>query len=170
MSELLEKISSYNIFNNLLPGVLFAVICERFTNFDAVVDDLFLAVFVYYFYGLVISRIGSLIMEPPLTKLKIIVYSDHLDYVKAEAVDPKIQTLLETHNMYRSLCGMFLIASILVAISMDKYAYCFCDSVLPLVGCVIGFFMFLGAWRKQSDYINSRVARVKSESLGAKET
>ena len=49
MKELLAKLSSYNLFNYLLPGILFVVIAEELTKFSFIQEDLVLGVFVYYF-------------------------------------------------------------------------------------------------------------------------
>ena len=69
MSEILDKLSSYNIFNYLLPGTLFAVAGDAFTSYSFVQKDVLVAVFAYYFMGLVISRIGSLMIEPFLASI-----------------------------------------------------------------------------------------------------
>ena len=74
MSDLIDKLSSYNIFNYLLPGTLFAGAGSAFTSFDFTFDNLFIAGFAYYFFGLVISRIGSLVIEvvwiPPIRRIQ----------------------------------------------------------------------------------------------------
>ena len=64
MKDLLEKLSSYNIFNYLFPGVLFAAMGSHLTSYSLLIDDTVIGVFVYYFYGLVVSRVGSLVLEP----------------------------------------------------------------------------------------------------------
>jgi len=69
MKDLLDKLSSYDIFNYLLPGVIFAVLAEKLTSFSFIKKDIILGVFLYYFIGLVISRIGSLFIEQFLKKL-----------------------------------------------------------------------------------------------------
>jgi len=64
MKEIIEKLSSYNIFNYLFPGVVFAILATKFTNLNLTFDNLFLGAFAYYFIGLVISRFGSVFIEP----------------------------------------------------------------------------------------------------------
>lgn len=84
-----EKISSYNIFNNLLPGVVFCYILNKITRFTIANGDLVENIFMYYFVGMIISRIGSLIVEPILTKAKtkkigpFIKRSNYKDYIVA---------------------------------------------------------------------------------------
>ena len=72
MKEFLEKISSYNIFNNLLPGILFVVIAKETTSFSFIRENIFEGAFLYYFIGLFISRVGSLWIEPFLKKIKVV--------------------------------------------------------------------------------------------------
>ena len=72
MKELIDKLSTYNIFNYLFPGVLFAYILSKVSSYDLIQKDLVTGVFLYYFIGLVISRIGSLFIEPFLKKNKIL--------------------------------------------------------------------------------------------------
>lgn len=70
MKDLLDKLSSYNIFNYLLPGVLFAGMSKSVSGYDLVQENLLVGVFVYYFIGMVISRLGSLLVEPLLKKAR----------------------------------------------------------------------------------------------------
>jgi len=43
MKDILDKLSSYNIFNYLLPGVVFVVLAEALTTFHLVQKDVVLA-------------------------------------------------------------------------------------------------------------------------------
>jgi hypothetical protein len=79
---------------------------DNFTHFSLVQENLVLGVFVYYFVGLVISRMGSLVVEPVLTKISFLVFVDYAEYVKASRADPKIDVLGEVNNMYRTLVAM----------------------------------------------------------------
>src|SRR3989344_7226229 len=87
MKDILDKITSYNLFNYLLPGVLFVAILDRFTLYSLVQENLVIGAFVYYFVGLVISRFGSLVVEPILrwtSFLKFVSYSDFISASKFE--------------------------------------------------------------------------------------
>ena len=87
MPEFLDKISSYNIFNSLLPGIIFSYLVSIFTSIDIIQDDLVVGIFFYYFVGLIISRLGSILVEPLFKKLKLIKYADYSDYLQAKAKD-----------------------------------------------------------------------------------
>jgi hypothetical protein len=64
MKEILDKLSSYNLFNYLLPGIIFVVLASEITRYSFIHDDIVIGAFLYYFIGLVISRFGSLAIEP----------------------------------------------------------------------------------------------------------
>ncbi len=49
LKDLLDKLSSYNIFNFLLPGVVFAVFVSKATSFKLMQEDVLSSAFVYYF-------------------------------------------------------------------------------------------------------------------------
>ena len=157
MKDLLDRLTSYNFFNNLLPGALFAVMATRYTSVTLTSKDLLLAFFIYYFIGLVISRIGSLIIEPVLLKINLVKYSDYSDYLKASKEDQKIETLLEVNNTYRTIIAMFF--SLALFKGFDVLAAKF--SMLALFGpYILGLFMmilFIWSFKKQSNYINKRV-------------
>jgi len=72
MKELIDKISTYNLFNYLLPGILFALFAKHFIGLDLIQSDIGIGIFLYYFLGMCISRIGSLIIEPILRKYKLL--------------------------------------------------------------------------------------------------
>lgn len=90
MSELFAKLSSYNIFNYLLPGVLFVALADTWTSYTFAQSDLLLAAFVYYFIGMVISRVGSILVEPVLKKAGFLKFAKYADFVRASSKDVKI--------------------------------------------------------------------------------
>ena len=61
MKNLLDKLTTYNIFNYLLPGVLFVVIAKALTDYDLIQENNLLGAFLYYFVGMTVSRFGSVI-------------------------------------------------------------------------------------------------------------
>ncbi len=101
MKEILDKVSSYNIFNYLVPGIVFAVLAGKFTGYGFHQSNLFLGFFVYYFVGLVISRAGSLVLEPLLLKLGFVEFAPYDAFVRRSAQDKKLEVLSEANNSYR---------------------------------------------------------------------
>lgn len=109
MNEIFDKISSYNIFNYLLPGTLFAAISDEYSSYSFIQDDVLLGVFYYYFIGLVISRVGSLVIEPFLKKIGFLKFTEYEKFLTASQVDEKLDELSEANNMYRTMCSLFIL-------------------------------------------------------------
>ena len=161
MKEILTKLSSYNIFNYLFPGVIYSVIVTKVTKYNLIIDNVFIAFFVYYFIGLIISRIGSLVIEPLLKKTPLIVFSNYKDYVIASKEDNKIDILSEINNMYRTMIS--LIFSLMITIAFDalldryigRFKYC-----LYYVGLILLMLLFIFSYKKQTDYIRKRIEAI----------
>jgi len=60
--------------------VLFVVITEVITSYSFLQEDIIIGLFVYYFIGLIISRIGSLIIEPFLKWISFIKFISYKDF------------------------------------------------------------------------------------------
>ena len=87
MEKVIEKISQYNLFNNLFPGTLFIIIINNMFNLDILEYNILIITVMSYFVGIVLSRIGSLIIEPCI-KIKCQSYKD---YLVAEKNDPMVK-------------------------------------------------------------------------------
>jgi hypothetical protein len=157
MKELIDKISSYNLFNYLFPGTIFVVILKVTTSYSFLQDNLIIGVFVYYFIGLVISRFGSLIVEPILMKISFLKFTDYSEFVAASKKDQKIDLLSDVNNMYRTLFSM-----VFLLLVFNLYGYVeSCFPVLRGVNIYILLLLlaviFLFAYRKQTNYIVKRI-------------
>lgn len=157
MKDLLDKLSSYNIFNYLLPGIIFVVLCKALTSFSFVQQDIILGVFLYYFIGLIISRIGSLVIEPFLKWVKFVRFASYSDFVSASKADDKLDILSESNNMYRTFCSLFFL---LIFVKMYEQV----SSTFPVVGdwnaeiLIVGLLLlFCFSYRKQTQYITKRI-------------
>lgn len=157
MKELLDKISSYNLFNYLLPGIIFAVVASRISRYSLVQEDLLLALFLYYFIGLVISRFGSLVVEPFLRRTGFVKFADYGDFVSACRKDEKIELLSEVNNSYRTLCSLFVLLGVLKLWELLAIKYPALQDLSMVVLAVLLFAMFLFSYRKQVKYIRKRV-------------
>ena len=167
MTEIIQKISSYNIFNYLFPGVLFCVLVDRFTQYAIMQNNILFDIFVCYFVGLCMSRIGSLIVEPYVDKnenLKIC--HTYREYLNASKKDDKIRSFVEVANMYRTILSMFLIFCIVKIYEVISIKYQI-NSIIEELLLLIGFMvLFLCSYIKQSGYITKRI----NSANGNKET
>lgn len=166
MTEIIQKISSYNIFNYLFPGVLFCVLVDRFTQYTIMQNNILFDIFVCYFVGLCMSRIGSLIVEPLLRKMRILKFTTYREYLNASKKDDKIRSFVEVANMYRTILSMFLIFCIVKIYEVISIKYQI-NSIIEELLLLIGFMvLFLCSYIKQSGYITKRI----NSANGNKET
>ena len=152
MNELINKISSYNLFNYLLPGVIFTVFIEYSTPYKILQESMIINAFLVYFIGLVISRIGSLIVEYPLKK--IVSHEKYENFIEASKKDKKIEVLSEVNNMYRTFISLFLILIIF------KLCDNFCSGIKNYMFYILTlllFLLFIASYIKQTKYIKKRV-------------
>ena len=157
MKEIIEKISSYNIFNYLFPGILFCVLIQSFTSIKLIQDEIVTGFVTYYFIGLIISRIGSLIIEPILKSLKIIRFANYREFVAQSKTDQKIELLSEINNMYRTIlscCLCFIIVKIYMSIDPNLLFFMSVGWIILLL-MLIALFAF--SFKKQTDFIRTRV-------------
>lgn len=160
LSELLDKLTSYNLFNYLLPGAVFAYFAESSFAIKLVPDDLVTAAFVYYFLGVVVSRFGSLVLEPLLKGLRVVKFEPYPAYLAAAEKDDKIEILVEAANMYRTFVSSMLLLLLLAA-------YLKVESLCPILsewrsisGGLTLAFIFLFAYKKQTDFIANRIKKL----------
>ena len=157
MNDLLAKISSYNIFNYLLPGAVFVAISQPWTGYSFDQTNLVVAAFVYYFMGMVISRIGSLVVEPIAKKSSFVKFSAYSDFVKASQKDTKLETLSEANNTYRTLCGLFLAVIALKLYSLGEQAIPALIVWRVYILTVFLLVLFAASYKKQTRYVFERV-------------
>ncbi len=157
MKEFFEKISSYNLFNYLLPGILFAAFAERVTAYKIIQSDIVVGLFLYYFIGLVISRIGSIVLEPLMRKSRFVTFAPYRDYVTVAAKDAKLETLSEANNMYRTLCALFVSLGMLKLFEFIADWAGLSAQIARFILLGLLFVLFAAAYRKQTRYIRERI-------------
>ena len=160
MKELVSKISAYNIFNNFLPGILFLALAKEISSLDLETNNELANIFLFYFVGMIISRIGSLIIEPLLLRIKFISFSDYRKYVDATKRDTKLEIFVQVGNMYRTLLTMLILLPL-------TRLHCLFLLLSNSIQLFIEFFilllimsLFLFSYRKQVNFIKSRVDNV----------
>lgn len=158
MEKLLEKISSFNLFTNLYPGVIFCFISQNLLKIPLIQSDPFVGAFLYYFIGMTISRIGSILIEPVLEKLRFVHYPKYEDFLAASGNDTKINDLLETNNSYRSVISLLFCV-------VFTYLYTFLGNIWPVlisyeyhIIVALLLVLFLFAYKKNTRYIRNRVS------------
>lgn len=175
-----EKISSYDILNNLFPGVIFCIIVEKATRISVSTGELWKDLFLYYFVGMILSRIGSIFDERILKSIKVtnketkgkenfLQFAPYSDYIEASEANSIIKVLSETNNIYRTI--IVILIAVMGARLYDCVLYDWisgCESLVRnlifIIVCLLLISLFLHSYKKQTDYIRERVEKyVKSK-------
>lgn len=157
MNELLNKISSYNIFNYLLPGIVFVVLTGDSINYPLAGQDIVTLAFFYYFVGLVVSRVGSLIVEPLLKRYSFVKFADYKDFVAASKKDAQVEVLSEVNNTYRTLCALFGLLLLVKLYARVRARFPLLQEWDVIFLLVLLLVLFLFSYRKQTSYVTRRI-------------
>ena len=161
MEKLLEKLSSYNIFNYLLPGIIFSILLEKTTTYKIIHENIIMEAFLAYFIGLLISRISSVIIEPILKKVKFVKFAEYNDFVLASENDNKIELLSEANNMYRVFISLFVV--LIIVHIYEQLLQQVLGEYTNFILIVLLLSLFLFSYRKQTNYITQRVEIYKNK-------
>lgn len=156
MLKIIEKIKIYDLFNHLLPGALFVIFADRITGYSLYQENIILGFFLYYFIGMIISRLGSLFVEPMLKKIGFLKYAEYSSFVAAAKQDGHMKTLSDQNNQYRTMTTLFM------TIGIVKIWEIFFNNRLSsaeeiLLLCAMLSILFLHSYKKQTNYILERV-------------
>ena len=157
MEKLIEKISGYNLLNNIVPGSIFCYIMENLLGVSILKNDIILILFLFYFTGMISSRIGSIIIEEPLKYFEFIKFEPYDQFISASQKDQKIEIMSETNNTYRSISGMcilLLICNIYIIIS--KKISCL-NSYTSIIIIISVFILFIISYKKQTKCLTNRI-------------
>ncbi|MEO1150707.1 MAG: hypothetical protein AAFW83_06910 [Pseudomonadota bacterium] len=165
MNDLLKQLSSYHLFNFILPGAAFSILGNYLFAYNLVVENLFAALFFYYFVGLTISRIGSIVLEPAFKRLRIIEFGSYNDFIDASKKDEKIDTIFEMNNVYRTMVALPLCLLIYHAGLQIAEAINLAGWVRATILLVTIFPLYILAWRKQTNYVYKRVSIATNDEV-----
>jgi mannose/fructose/N-acetylgalactosamine-specific phosphotransferase system component IID len=165
MENLVTKISSYDIINNLVPGGLTLCVFELlgFYSFDDM--NVIILLFCCYVMGVIDSRVGSLVLEPIARRAGFLEWRDYSRYLDAEKRDKRIKGLQSIANMYRSLAGCFLVILVIWVVRRLFVA----NTVVISIALILSFVLFLLSWRKQNLYIVGRIDKWTEHSDNRRE-
>jgi hypothetical protein len=120
-------------------------------------QDIISALFFYYFIGMIISRIGSLVVEKILRKIKIINFACYNDFIKASKKDTFLKIMSETNNIYRTIISLVLSLSAIKLYAYIEKIFCVYSIIKYIICAVLLVIIFLFAYRKQTNMIKERV-------------
>lgn len=159
MENLINSISKYQLAINLIPGYIFAILLQQYAHIVLLEGDVLQDVFVSYFVGLIIGRIGSIVVERLMDKFNK-TYKSAPDYdikVKAERIDPKIEILDRQCTIYRNCCAGC--CCVIIGIFTDCLFGdgSFFSSVKYILFFLILTVLLVMAMDKQCNYVNQRI-------------
>lgn len=157
MSNFIEKLGSYQIMTNLLPGVFFGMTLNLLLGIPMPFENTGERIMVYYFMGFVVNRISSLIVKPLLKKCKFISETSYSNYTRAAKVDSKIDVLSEANNYFRALLtsSILLIVVSIIRISLWKIEWV--SSNWKWMSMIFLVILFLFSYKKQTKFISKYV-------------
>ena len=164
MKDFIDKISAYNILNYLIPGAIFwymyPLVCNETLPGGKFIEELF----AFYFSGMIIYGIGSIVVEPLFKKLKIVQYANYADYIKASKKDLKLETLSESNNSFRTIIALTFVLFIAKIYSIIRYFInvpTWITLVLLLTAIAVIFSLL---YKKRTKFIKTRVEQSKIET------
>lgn len=157
MNSIIEKLGSYQIFTNLFPGAFFGLGLRFFFGLEFPTKNVGEDLIVYYFMGLIISRIGSLVVEPLLKKIRFLKFAPYGDFVSASKIDVKIDKLSEINNYMRSLLTSVMLFPITGGVKRLTQMFPWVSCNWKWILLILVLIVFLFSYRKQTSYVRKRV-------------
>lgn len=154
---LVDKLSQYNFLTNILPGTVLCVIMKDLVGYDLMPDGYYQAGVVFYFAGMVNSRVGSLIIEPILKAISWVTFAPYSKFLQAEREDSKLTILSQENNVFRSYISVMFICTIGYIYKNYSLGWRHFFSDEPLVLIIFLLVLFLFAYRKQTSFVRKRV-------------
>jgi hypothetical protein len=163
MSDFLGKISSYNIFNYLFPGSVFGVLGERAHVLDIGTRDILTRVIVYYFLGLCMSRVGSVVLEPFFKRSKFVEQASYASFLKASDKDSEMGVMVEVTNTYRTLTAGFLLLPLSLVMKAAADHFQLTENARYVTLSVSFLILFAFSYRRQVSFVRARVRHYASD-------
>ena len=160
--KLFEKISKYEIVNNLIPGTALCFILS-YIGYPILDYNFGICLIICYFVGIINGRFSSIVIETICKKTKFIKWKDYKLYNKAKEKDSFIVTLQEDANMYRSFISVFLIALIAYFVQIILSEYDFLNNHGLWILMLLLLILFLFSYRKQIKYVEKHIDKVEQE-------
>jgi hypothetical protein len=158
---LIGNFSPYDFITNFVPGAVFAAIVSLGSRTEITSDDLLLAASLYFFYGVISSRLGSLVVQPTLEKVGFLKSGDYKKFLLAERSDKKLQPLLEARNFYRTLLTSLVLSLPFLVLDPQRTPKVEHGLLIALV--VFSSVVMLFSLRKQTLFLSMRVEHYSME-------
>jgi hypothetical protein len=156
-----DKLDAYNLVANLVPGaaLTYALHFSKFpTPSPGHIGAFLLVAFVA---GVTANRLGSLILDPLLRRLKFLKPKDYRSFLVREKEDDKLDALVANSGLYQSFFTAGAIY-LLALLSSAAAAYLTKQGLLTAL-VICGMLVFLFALKNEDGYIHSRIEAAKDD-------
>lgn len=163
ISKISEKISRYDIINNLIPGTALCFILS-YIGYPILDYSAGVCVMICYLVGLINSRFSSLVIEWLCKKIKLIKWRDYSFYNSAKKERPFVETLQEIANVYRAFVSVFFVSLIAYGIQKLLPNCTFLQDHGLWILLSLMFLLFLLSYRKQvNEYVIKHIDEVQNQ-------
>ncbi len=163
-TKLIEKISHYEILNNLIPGSALCFILS-YIGYPILDYNVWACIVICYLVGIVNSRFSSVVIEKICIKTHFIKWRAYKLYNNAKKERPFIVTLQESANMFRAFTSVFLISLCaygLMRLSI-KWTWLAQNGIWILLIALLVLFAF--SYRKQiNEYVVKNIDEVSNNT------
>lgn len=163
MSDLAYLISNTRIVSCLVPGAMMCVFINNYFRVDFLKNDALFNIIIFYAVGVVIGRVGSIVIEPFFKNIGLIEKDNYARFIEAEERNPKLNTIDEICRFYRSLVALMIIIIVGLIVSFFLKMYSLWISFGALIAAILILVLMVFAYRKQSKYTIERINKVLEE-------
>ena len=155
INSLFNKLSAYQLLSLMLPGASLLGTLKFIFAIDIKVDEnIWWFLLSSYVVGIILSRIGSLLIEELFKKMGFIKGYNVGNYIAKRKEDDMVETLLSFANLYRSFCALSIL---LIIVTMVK-GYGFCDYWHYFLLEVLLLLLFAFSFCQQYNYFYSIIS------------
>ena len=155
MEKLLEKIDSYNIFTNIIPGFLLLIFNEYYFNISGL--NVGEQIIIAYFAGQTLNRLGSILLGKILLKFTKENGENYSKYIKASNGDEKISKLLQERNTFRTICTMLIICLLEIPLSKIITSIKVSKDIIVIIMLILLIIIYAISFCRYNKYITDRV-------------
>ena len=154
-----DKFDTYNFVANLIPGALLAFGLHAAGLPVPSPQKVVAFVVVAFALGAICNRLGALVLDPALRKIKALPPKNYQAYVVASKKDAKLEVIVENANLYRTFATAGILYFVIRVgydlskrLNLGEYAL---TSIVVISSVVV----FILAFRREDLYITQRLSR-----------
>lgn len=164
VNNLLERLSKYDWFTILLPGIFFTLL-SKYAGIALDAKNWYEKISIAFFAGIVCSRIGATIVEWIARRKTLALFSGYEDYLEWIDSNPEsAQMLIRNANWFRSLTGMMLLLISLKATTVICAMLHTSTCTLEYIAMLGLLILFADSYRRQLSFIKRRINKYKSST------